>query len=134
MRPQVDHIAIKVDNLEQTVDTLCRIGFTLVHRECFEGIGIDLAEVELRGVRFELMRALHERSPIAPDAAGLHHVAVQVDDLAVAYEVAGRDEGLQIVRDPAPGRTGAPVFFARLARSSTLLEFVAARTPEQRGG
>jgi methylmalonyl-CoA/ethylmalonyl-CoA epimerase len=124
MSHQVEHIAIKVDDVDESAKTLQRMGFELVVRQSFPDIGIDLAELEIGGLRFELLRAMHEQSPIAKDKEGLHHVALRVENLQAAYDAACGDERVEVVGPPRPGRTGSPVFFARVPNSSLLLEYV----------
>ena len=124
MSKSIDHIAIKVDNVELAVQSLLGVGFVLVHHHTFPAIGIDLAELELGGIRFELMGSMHANSPIARDEPGLHHIALAVENLDDAYSVAHQDPGLEVLRPPAPGRDGRRVFFARVNSCATRLEYV----------
>lgn len=122
--PQIEHIAIKVDDVDQAANSFLRAGFTMVQRKSYPDIGIDLAELVLGNARFELLGAMHDNSPIAHDASGIHHVALRVGDLASVYEAAKSNPALEVVRPLGPGRRGTPVFFVRIRGTGALIEYV----------
>lgn len=124
MSKTIDHIAIKVDDVDLAVQSLLRVGFALVRRDTFPSVGIDLAELDIGGLRFEIIRSMHAGSPIEQDRPGLHHFAVDVDDIDAVYRAARHDAQLEVLRPPAPGRDGRRVFFTRVKSCATRVEYV----------
>lgn len=83
---QIDHVAIVVKNLEQTIDLYVNtLGFTQVYRETVADQGIEAVGLQAGESVIELLRPLDESSPIAKyrgDAqTKLHHTAYRVADL-----------------------------------------------------
>ncbi len=83
---KIDHIAIVVKDLEQTIDLYTKtLGFKIVYRETITEQNVEAVGLEAADSIIELLRPLAEDSPIAKfrgDAATkLHHTAYRVDDL-----------------------------------------------------
>ena len=82
----IDHVAIVVKNLEQTIDLYVNtLGFTQVYRETVADQGIEAVGLQAGDSIIELLRPLDENSAIAKyrgDAeTKLHHTAYRVADL-----------------------------------------------------
>lgn len=83
---QIDHVAIVVKNLENTIDLYVNtLGFKEAYREIVADQGIEAVGLEAGDSVIELLRPLDESSPIARfrgDAdTKLHHTAYRVADL-----------------------------------------------------
>lgn len=83
---QIDHVAIVVKNLEQTIDLYVNtLGFKQVYRETVADQGIEAVGLQAGESVIELLRPLDESSAIAKyrgDAeTKLHHTAYRVTDL-----------------------------------------------------
>jgi len=83
---QIDHVAIVVKNLEQTIDLYVNtLGFTQVYRETIADQGIEAVGLLAGESVIELLRPLDESSPIAKyrgeAETKLHHTAYSVADL-----------------------------------------------------
>jgi methylmalonyl-CoA epimerase len=83
---QIDHVAIVVKNLEQTIDLYVNtLGFKQVYRETVADQGIEAVGLQAGDSIIELLRPLDESSAIARyrgDAeTKLHHTAYRVADL-----------------------------------------------------
>lgn len=82
----IDHVAIVVKNLEQTIHLYVNtLGFTQVYRETVADQGIEAVGLQAGDSIIELLRPLDENSAIAKyrgDAeTKLHHTAYRVADL-----------------------------------------------------
>jgi len=83
---QIDHVAIVVKNLEQTIDLYVdTLGFTQVYRETLADQGVEAVGLLAGESMIELLRPLDESSTIAKyrgDAeTKLHQTAYRVADL-----------------------------------------------------
>ena len=83
---QIDHVAIVVKDLEQTVELYTKtLGFRQVYREIVADQGIEAVGLEAGDSIIELLRPLDESSPIAKyrgDAeTKMHHTAYRVSDI-----------------------------------------------------
>ena len=83
---QIDHVAIVVKDLEQTIDLYVNtLGFKQIYRETVADQGIEAVGLEAGDSVIELLRPLSEDSPIARfrgDAeTKMHHTAYRVADL-----------------------------------------------------
>ena len=83
---QIDHVAIVVKDLEQTIDLYVKtLGFQQVYRETVADQGIEAVGLQAGDSVIELLRPLDESSAIANyrgDAeTKLHHTAYRVADL-----------------------------------------------------
>lgn len=83
---QIDHVAIVVKDLEQTIDLYVNtLGFTQVYRETIADQGVEAVGLLAGESVIELLRPLDEFSPIAKyrgeAETKLHHTAYRVADL-----------------------------------------------------
>jgi len=136
MKARLDHVGIAVSDLAQAL---------AFYRDAL-GLEVDPAEevpsqqvrahfIPVGGPTLELLEATTETSPVAASIAkrgpGLHHVALEVEDLAAALaELTAR--GVRLIdREPRPGAHGALVAFIHPASTHGVLvelKQVAART------
>ncbi len=83
---KIDHIAIVVKDLDASLKLYTEtLGFFPVYRETIEDQGVEAVGLQAGDSIIELLRPLHEESPIAKyrgDAeTKLHHTAYRVDDI-----------------------------------------------------
>jgi methylmalonyl-CoA/ethylmalonyl-CoA epimerase len=103
----IDHIGIAVDNLEKAVQTY----ETLLDEKCYKREVVEEQKVETAFFKtgeskIELLGAIDPESVIAKYVAkrgeGMHHVAIEVDDIHAELERL-REEGFTVLSDE-PGR------------------------------
>jgi len=112
----IHHVGVAVADLDEAVRTYERLfGGRLEHRARVEEQGVEAASIRIGGSRVELLAALGEDTPVgkflAKRGPGMHHVAYEVADVAVALaELA--DEGAQLIdSEPRQGMFGLQVAF-----------------------
>jgi methylmalonyl-CoA/ethylmalonyl-CoA epimerase len=112
----VHHVAMAVEDLDRAIDTYARLfGARVEERARVESQGVDAAYLRLGEGRVELV------SPTAPDTPvgrflakrgpGMHHVAIEVDDVAAAVSELERAGADVIDAEPRPGFGGHAVSF-----------------------
>jgi methylmalonyl-CoA epimerase len=112
----IHHVGIAVEDLEAAVVTYGRLfGAEVEHRETVADQGLDVALLRIGDDRIELLAAHDEETPVgkflAKRGAGVHHVAFEVDDVAVEL---GRlaAAGVELVDDrPRRGILGHEIAF-----------------------
>ncbi|XP_064470071.1 methylmalonyl-CoA epimerase, mitochondrial-like [Ornithodoros turicata] len=78
--------------------------------------GVTTVFVEAGNTKFELLRPLGEKSPIAsyleknPDG-GMHHICLEVDDIWAAIEDLKKKNVRMLSPEPTPGAHGKLVMF-----------------------
>lgn len=113
---QIDHVAIVVKNLEQTLDLYVNtLGFKQIYRETVADQGIEAVGLQAGESVIELLRPLDESSPIAKyrgDAqTRLHHTAYRVADLQ-AELTRLKTAGLRLIDEhPRKGAHGNLIAF-----------------------
>jgi methylmalonyl-CoA/ethylmalonyl-CoA epimerase len=127
---KIEHIGIATraiaDSLEFWRDAL---GLEVVHTEVVEEQGVRVAMLPVGEPRIELLEPIGADSPVArfldKRGAGIHHIAVRVDDIRAALALL-KEKGARLI-DEAP-RTGAGGCLVAFVHPSTsggvLLELV----------
>jgi methylmalonyl-CoA/ethylmalonyl-CoA epimerase len=112
----VHHVAFAVENLDEAVETYGSLfGAEVEHRERVEEQGVEAAYLRLGSGRVELVCPLAEDTPVgrflAKRGPGMHHVGLEVDDVAAAARELA-EEGAELVdAEPRPGLGGHLVSF-----------------------
>jgi methylmalonyl-CoA epimerase len=83
----IHHVGIAVDDLEGAVETYRRLlGAEVEHREGLDDQGTDVVLMRFGAGRVELLAARGPDTPVgkflAKRGPGMHHLAVEVDDVA----------------------------------------------------
>jgi methylmalonyl-CoA/ethylmalonyl-CoA epimerase len=110
------HVGVAVADLDDAIATYTRLfGATLEHREMLEEQGVEAASLQAGTGRIELLRALGPETPVGrfleKRGPGLHHVALEVDDLGVELDRL-RAEGAELIDErPRRGLFGLQVAF-----------------------
>jgi methylmalonyl-CoA/ethylmalonyl-CoA epimerase len=112
---KIDHIAIAVDNVEESAKIYQQaLGADHVEFETVESEGVKIAIIELENGRIELMQPMNDSSPIKKfldkKGQGLHHMALDTDNIEGEVE---RMEGcgIQFLGKIRPGSAGTKVTF-----------------------
>ncbi len=112
---RLDHIGIAVRSLEEAVPVYEALGLRMKGTEEVPGEQVRVAVFPLGESRIELLEATSPESPIArfleKRPEGIHHVALEVEDLEAACAEL-RADGVRITYDaPRKGEGGAMVNF-----------------------
>lgn len=116
MSKTIAHIAIAVRSIEASRALFSRLlGVSPGHEELVPGQGVRTAFFQVGGTAIELLEGTGEESPvtrfIAKRGEGIHHVSLEVDDVAREMERL-RGEGFEFVDDhPRPGADNTLVAF-----------------------
>ena len=98
----IDHLGVAVRSLEQAKVFYRKLGMQVLGEEVVEQERVRLAMIPVGERRIELLEATSEDSPIARFIArrgeGLHHVALQVEDLAGTLEQLKKD-GVRLITE-----------------------------------
>jgi lactoylglutathione lyase len=125
---RIDHTALVVKDLDQTIDFYTRVlGFHIARRLQFPDRElVILALSEEPAAKLELLRYdATDQSGSVPDdrtRLGLRHLAFHVSDVSTAYEQL-LDAGVRMQDDPPFRRTGGPPIAFGYDPNGVLLEF-----------
>ncbi|HEX9793374.1 MAG TPA: methylmalonyl-CoA epimerase [Planctomycetota bacterium] len=112
----IDHIAIAVEDLDAaTAFWRDVLGLREGAREQVESQGVTVQMMHAGDTRVELLHPSGPDTPVGRHLArrgpGLHHLALAVDDCALALERAGAAGVRRINEEPLPGAHGTRVAF-----------------------
>jgi methylmalonyl-CoA epimerase len=132
----IDHLGVAVKSLEQARKFYEQLGLEVANEEVVPHERVKVAMINLGESRIELLEATSPDSVIAKFVAkrgeGLHHVALQVPDLAAAVEKL-KASGARLISDEI--KTGAGghryVFVHPLSTGGVLLELVESSSREE---
>ena len=126
----IDHVAIAVENLDAAIAIMESVfGLKAHHREEIAGFGVAIATIQVGATELELVQGTTPDSPItkfvATRGAGLHHIALEVDDIDAALRKLSA-QGIPLIDTVArPGKQGSRVAFIHpKATSKVLCELV----------
>ena len=109
----IDHLGIAVKDLAQAKKLYEQLGLRVVGEETVEHEKVRVAMVPMGESRVELLQATSEESTVARFIAkrgeGLHHVALQVQDLSSTFE-ALKKAGTRFVKDEIQVGTGGHLY------------------------
>ncbi|HEU0303401.1 MAG TPA: methylmalonyl-CoA epimerase [Gaiellaceae bacterium] len=112
----IHHVGVAVRDLDEAISTYERlVGAVVEARETLSSQGADAVALRVGEGRVELLAALEEDTPIgrflARRGPGMHHVAVEVEDLTAELARLEADGVHLIDREPTPGLYGLQVAF-----------------------
>jgi len=126
---RIDHLGIAVRSLDEALRFYeQQLGFSVSLRETVEQEKVQVAMLPAGGPRIELLEATAPDSVIAKfiekRGEGLHHVAIQVPDLAAAVERL-KNQGARLLNEPRRGAGGhLYVFVHPSSTGGVLLELI----------
>ena len=128
---KIDHIGIAVPNLDDAMALYKTLGFQFDHVEEVASQKVKVAFFECGESHMELLEPTSEDSPIAKFLAkrgsGVHHLCVQVEDVAASL-ASYKAQGMRLINEePIIGAGGCKVAFVHpKSCSGVLLELVEA--------
>lgn len=129
MIKKFDHIGIAVKNLDEAVDLYKKLGFELKEIEEVAEQKVRVAMLPVGESKIELLEATSDDSAVAKfiekRGEGIHHIAVNVEDIEKALENAKANGLVLIDEKPRIGAGGKKVAFVHpKSTKGVLLEFV----------
>ncbi len=112
----IHHLGLAVSDLDEAIATYADLlGGTLEHRELVAGQGVEAASVLVGAGRVELLAPTGPDTPVgrflAQRGPGMHHVAYEVQDVAVALAELSAKGAELIDEHPRSGLFGLQVAF-----------------------
>jgi methylmalonyl-CoA/ethylmalonyl-CoA epimerase len=135
----IDHVAIAVEDLDETVKRFEKLfGAKVEHREVIAGYDVEVATVNLGNTCIEFVEGKTPDSPtrkyIEKKGPGIHHIALEVDDIASAIAALVANGAEMIDKSPRDGKGGSRVAFVHPKSSGKILyELVENPAPENKG-
>ncbi len=134
---KIDHIGIATSGIQELV-TFYRdaLGLDVIHTEEVAEQKVRVAMLPIGESRIELLEATSEDSPISrfleKRGPGIHHIAVQVDDIREALAKL-QQQGVRLIdEEPKQGAGGCLVAFVHPSSTGgVLLELVQEATDSQ---
>lgn len=129
MIKKIDHIGIAVGDLESAVEQYKKLGFEVKEIEEVEEQKVRVAMLPAGESKIELIQATSDDSPVAKfiekKGEGIHHIAVNVENIETALKNA-KENGLQLIdEEPRIGAGGKKIAFVHpKSTKGVLLEFV----------
>ena len=129
MFKKIDHIGIAVNNLDEAMELYKKLGFEVKEVEEVAEQKVKVAMLPVGESKIELLEATSKDSAIAKfiekRGEGIHHIAINVEDIEKALENA-KNEGLKLIDEkPRVGAGGKKVAFVHpKSTKGVLLEFV----------
>jgi methylmalonyl-CoA/ethylmalonyl-CoA epimerase len=134
-RVRVDHIAIAVHNLEESLAFYRdQFGLDCIEIEVVEEQGVTVAKLDLGNVHIELLEPLKPDTPVGKflhqRGPGLHHICVGVN--SIKDELANlKNHGTKMIdQEPRIGASGAQIAFIHpKSTGGVLLELSQPKNP-----
>jgi len=129
----IDHIAIKVADIDAVGRAFEELGYTRQGTKRFEEVAMDISFLGKGSGKLELLQPFDPSSPIFNDPDGLHHVAIGVENIENTH-VKMSESRRFTVEGPVRRGAHARIFFFRIAGDEkTLYECVETETGESHG-
>lgn len=111
----LDHIGIAVCDLEKSLQIYRLLGITPSHREVIADQGVELLALPVGRSRIELLQPLSSDTPIgrfiSRNGEGLHHIAIEVTDIAEILKNCIAHNIKLIDAEPRRGAEGCQIAF-----------------------
>ena len=126
---KIKHIGIAVDSIEKRLPIWESFGLKLHHTEKVDSEGVTTAHLKIGGYEIELLEPMGEDTPVGKfidkKGPGIHHLALEVDDIKETLKKA-KGNGLEPIGEaPRSGADNALVaFFHPKDTGGVLLEIV----------
>ena len=128
---QINHLGIAVKDLEAAAEIYQAMGLTVDKIVDVPEQKVRVAFIPVGEVTIELVQPTSEDSPVAAHlekrGEGMHHLALQVDDLFVALAEL-TEQGMQLIdKTPRRGAEGQIAFVHPRSTGRVLIELVEAK-------
>jgi methylmalonyl-CoA/ethylmalonyl-CoA epimerase len=123
---KIDHIAIAVDNLDDSLENFQKLfGATVEHREEIADYNVEVATVRLGNTCIEFVEGKTPDSPtrkyVEKKGTGIHHIAFEVDEINTAIAEIVKNGGEMIDPTPRTGKDDSKVAFVHPKSSGKIL-------------
>jgi len=126
---KIRHIGIAVESIKEILPVWESFGLKLDHTEKVESEGVTTAHLKVRGYEIELLEPMSKETPVGKfidkKGPGIHHLALEVDDIEKSI-LKAKENGLEPIGEaPRPGADNTLVaFFHPKDTGGVLLEIV----------
>lgn len=126
MIEKLDHIAIKVTKLKEVSHVLEEMGLPCNSIEQHDEVGMRIAFLGNRNreTRLELLEVTDNKSPIANDKPGLHHLGIKVKNIEEAYNKMKESDCCHVLGNIRQGAHSRIFFFKIKEQEEILFECV----------
>ncbi|HZD48840.1 MAG TPA: methylmalonyl-CoA epimerase [Silvibacterium sp.] len=111
---KIDHLGIAVNSIDAARGFYEALGLSVTHEEAVPHERVRTAMIPLGESRIELLEPLSEDSPVGKflkkRGEGLHHVALDVDDIGATLE-ALMSSGVRLVSEAVQVGAGGHLYF-----------------------
>jgi methylmalonyl-CoA/ethylmalonyl-CoA epimerase len=112
----IHHVGVAVQDLDEAIDTYQRLfGASVERRGSLASQGVVAASLLVGSSRIELLAPDGEDTPVgrflAKRGPGMHHVALEADDVAAAVHELSESGAQMVDEKPRPGLFGLEVAF-----------------------
>lgn len=112
--PQIDHLGIAVRSIAEARKLYESLGLRVVHEETVEHEHVRLAMIPAGETRLELLEPTQADSPVgrflAKHGEGLHHVAMQVENISLVLETL-KAQGVRLISEEIRVGAGGHLYF-----------------------
>jgi len=126
---KIRHLGIAVDSIKERLPVWESFGLRLHHTEKVDSEGVTTAHLKVGGYEIELLEPMSKDTPVGKfidkKGPGIHHLALEVDDIEESL-VKAKKNGLEPIGEaPRPGADNTKVaFFHPKDTGGVLLEIV----------
>jgi methylmalonyl-CoA epimerase len=126
---KIKHLGIAVDSIKERLPVWESFGLRLHHTEKVDSEGVTTAHLKVGGYEIELLEPMSKDTPVGKfidkKGPGIHHLALEVDDIEESL-VKAKKNGLEPIGEaPRPGADNTKVaFFHPKDTGGVLLEIV----------
>ena len=126
---KIRHLGIAVDSIEERLPIWKSFGLKLHHTEKVDSEGVTTAHLKVGGYEIELLEPMGKDTPVGKfidkKGPGIHHLALEVDDIEETLAKAKENNLEPIGEAPRPGANNSLVaFFHPKDTGGVLLEIV----------
>ncbi|NPA74469.1 MAG: methylmalonyl-CoA epimerase [Euryarchaeota archaeon] len=127
---KIDHVALATRSIEDATKIWKEMGMDIHYEEVPEQ-KVKVAMIKIGDSRLEILEPTAEDSPISrfleKHGGGLHHIAVEVDDIENAIDEL-KSKGFRMIDEtPRVGAGGKKIAFVHPKSAKVLLELVEAK-------
>lgn len=112
--PSIDHLGIAVRSIAQARRLYESLGLRVLHEETVEHEQVRTAMIPAGEARIELLEPTSPESPVgkflAKRGEGLHHVALQVENISLALETL-KAQGARLISEQIQTGAGGHLYF-----------------------
>ncbi len=112
--PSLDHLGIAVRSIAEARKLYESLGLRVVHEETVEHEHVRLAMIPAGETRLELLEPTQADSPVgrflAKHGEGLHHVAMQVENISLVLETL-KAQGVRLISEEIRVGAGGHLYF-----------------------